>query len=650
MKLYSIILLILAGKGVFATDNKYYILPDTVHVEEVVVSGNSINRYQVGAKVEKIEARIFDANSDASLDEVLFKFTPVSIKTMAGSFSMIRFRGTSPNHTSVNFGGLNINSLTLGETNFGNVPVYLFDELGVQYGSSSAVNGSGSIGGAIHLGLKSHWVNGIKGEVRLTHGSFGEQLTGFKYYSGNGKFESVTRGYWYSKENNFTFFNPNYRDVEAGIRGKTDVQKNANIDNKGIIQELNFKIAPNHFVKSKVWIENDWHLIQQNMATNLKDTLPRETLEDQNLRVWIDYENNRNIIKYKLGAGGARDLSRYNNTLQPIITNRIESEGNIEFNISDNSSVKAGFDFSRITPEVKSYDELLEYEDRIDLFLQYRHELFNNKLRTTLNLRKGYVTGFIVPFTPAWGLSYLLYSGEKTLLKLNGNISYSYRVPTFNDRFWKPGGNPNLKPEKGFNYELGAKYSYCDGAKSGNIKLNWFYMDIDNWVLWKPGGSFWYATNAERVISQGVELQTDVTVNVFNSEINGGLVFSYNPVSRKEVLNMQNIAEAKLIGRQMEYVPLYTGSAFVSYNIRNWSIGYDVRFNPWQYTDGTEENFIDGYLLFNANAGYTLNISPIHIIKFRGHINNILNTNYQSSYGYAMPGRSYRISITYNFN
>ena len=83
------------------------------------------------------------------------------------------------------------------------------------------------------------------------------------------------------------------------------------------------------------------------------------------------------------------------------------------------------------------------------------------------------------------------------------------------------------------------------------------------------------------------------------------------------------------------------------YAIRSY---YDVRFNPWQYTDGTEENFIDGYLLFNANAGYTLNISPIHIIKFRGHINNILNTNYQSSYGYAMPGRSYRISITYNFN
>ena len=75
--------------------------------------------------------------------------------------------------------------------------------------------------------------------------------------------------------------------------------------------------------------------------------------------------------------------------------------------------------------------------------------------------------------------------------------------------------------------------------------------DIDNWVLWKPGGSFWYATNAERVISQGVELQTDVTVNVFNSEINGGLVFSYNPVSRKEVLNIRitsyNVCYTKLL-------------------------------------------------------------------------------------------------------
>ena len=35
-------------------------------------------------------------------------------------------------------------------------------------------------------------------------------------------------------------------------------------------------------------------------------------------------------------------------------------------------------------------------------------------------------------------------------LTLKATNGYNYRIPTLNAMYWQPGGNPDLKPEKGF--------------------------------------------------------------------------------------------------------------------------------------------------------------------------------------------------------
>ena len=213
---------------------------DTVHIEEVVSYG-TLKKYQSGAKIEKITEKQLDSNKDGNLQHLLSRTLPIFFKTDAGGLSTMRIRGTSPDHTSINFGGININSLTLGHSNVSNVPLYLFDEIGVQFGSSSSVNGSGSIGGAIHLGLRNTWTDGFKAEMRIANGSFGEQFYGSKLFLGNGKFESVTRAYYYYKKNNFKFMNP-IKDFETQKIGIEDTQRNADIENIGLLQEFNYKL------------------------------------------------------------------------------------------------------------------------------------------------------------------------------------------------------------------------------------------------------------------------------------------------------------------------------------------------------------------------------------------------------------------------
>jgi iron complex outermembrane receptor protein len=622
---------------------KPFTILDTVHVEEVVSYGK-LQKYQSGAKIEKIQSAQFSQAQDGNLEQLLSRTLPIAFKANAGGLSTIRIRGSAPDHTSLNFGGININSLTLGHSNVSNVPMYLFDNVGVQFGSASSVNGSGSIGGAIHLGLQNNWTKGFKAEVRVANGSFGEQMYGTKLYIGNGSFESVTRAYYYKKRNDFTFTNPYYRDFENQIFEIEDTQHNADIENMGLLQEFNYKFAENEFLLFNVWLEKDWHLVQQNMQTNLNNPEKREEHTDNNIRIWTGYKNRKNPFKFEINGGYVFDNSTHNsNTEDTIKTQRIIGEAFVEHDFSTEASYKIGTKATRIVPTVYAYDESLKHEDRLDFYASY-YQRFFRKLTATINLRQGFVSDFDVPFTPSFGLNYLVQSKEKYVLTFTGNIARSYRVPTFNDRFWVPGGNPDLNPEKGMNYELGTKWSYCNGNTSGNIKLNAFFMSVDDWILWKNGGSFWYAENVQKVESKGIELITDWSYQLFGLATKSGLNYTYTSAQRVESEN-----STSALNRQLEYVPLHSGNFFTTSTYNNFDFTLDGSYTDELYTDEEEKNILDAYFLLNFAVGYTFEINDENIIRINGMINNLLSTDYQSSWGYAMPGIAYRLSVTYNF-
>lgn len=79
-----------------------------------------------------------------------------------------------------------------------------------------------------------------------------------------------------------------------------------------------------------------------------------------------------------------------------------------------------------------------------------------------------------------------------------------------NDLYWRPGGNPDVKPEEGYSYDASISY-----RKSINkhllfdAEVSGYLMNIDNWILWLPkDGNQWVWTpqNKRNVRSYGVEL------------------------------------------------------------------------------------------------------------------------------------------------
>ncbi|KOH43242.1 TonB-dependent receptor plug domain-containing protein [Sunxiuqinia dokdonensis] len=613
---------------------------DTILLHEVT-SYAPYKKYQAGAKMESISAEQMQFAQAGGLDNLLMRFTPIYVKSNAGGLSTIRLRGTSPNHTSVNFGGINVNSLTLGHSNMASVPSYLFDGLDLQYGSSSAVNGSGSIGGAIYLGLQNNWTDGLKLKTTITQGSFGEQLYGAKIFAGNGKFESVTRLFYFSKRNDFPFENPYTGDVENRDPVK-DRQKGAAVENRGLIQELNYRFHPDEFITSAIWLEQDWHEVQPNMPTNLNlKTL--EELDNQHVRIWSEYQNNKRSLNYRAGVGYVHDVQVYDSiTEQRIGTDRLISELELKQDFNPGLGYKAGVKYRYIVPDVYAYsEEVIDSEQHLDAYFSAFFTAWQ-RLKLTLNLRQSFVTNFSVPFTPSLGAEYRLFTNETSILKLSSAIAKSFRVPTFNDRYWGTQGNPNLKAEDGMSYEAGLSYIYCDAGFQSELKLNAFYMDVKNWIEWRNFG-VWQARNLMEVVSKGIELQSNTDWQLGATDLNFKLNYNFNPVEAVE-----NISETGITHRQLIYVPKHMGNAFLMATRKQWQIYIDGTYTGSRFSDDFGHE-LDSYFLTNCGLLRSINYNSQQF-KLSFSVQNLFDVDYQNQRYYAMPGRSFRISISSNLN
>ncbi len=623
--------------GFYAGAQKQKSVLDTIQIDEIVTYGE-LRKYQSGAKIERISTEQINLAQEGGIENVLKRFTPIYIKSDAGGLSTIRFRGTSPNHTSINFGGINLNSLTLGHSNLSNIPSFLFDEISLQYGSSSAVNGSGAIGGALYLGLGNNWTKGLKVNAKITIGSFGEYLAGAKVFVGNGKWESVTRLYFYQKENNFPFNNTYTGDVENPGAIK-DIQHGAAIKNMGLLQEINFRFTPHQFFKSSFWIENSWRQVQPNMQTNFNYKNTQE-IDNDNVRIWTEYTNNEKQIRYKAGAGYVHDYQVFDHIQEQIIaTDRLMTEFQATTDFNSGLGLKGGAKYKYIEPNVHAYsDSVIDFEQHLDLFFSSFYKVSRN-LKFTLNLRQMFVSNFDAPFTPSFGAEYFIRTSDLSFVKLTGAVAKSFRVPTFNDRYWGTQGNPDLKPESGNNYELGVNFNLNKAKFKTNLGMNAFYMDVKNWIEWRNFG-VWQAENVQEVVSKGLEFQSNTSFATGKIKADFTLNYTFNPVEPVATIDKNG-----LLHRQMNYVPKHMGNVVFGLYYKKWKIFTDGQFTGQRFTDDFGHELPANFIA-NCGIGYQIKLNK-NQFDLTISSNNILDTNYQNERYYAMPGRYFRFSINY---
>lgn len=212
------------------------------------------------------------------------------------------------------------------------------------------------------------------------------------------------------------------------------------------------------------------------------------------------------------------------------------------------------------------------------------------------------------------------------------NMSKNFRYPSFNDLYWKEGGNPDLKPEISHQVEMGHHF------KISAFKLNItpYYIRIRDMIRWLPTShGYWSPVNTNKVESYGVESQLSVEKSFARSKTTGSLGYVYT--------HSKNLDSDK----QLMYVPEHKIFGNAGYRYRGFELYMQGMFNGLTYTDSNEKlkDALQPYFVVNGG----LNITFLKYGKIGFKVNNIFDQIYETVRDFPLPKRNYSTNFSINF-
>ncbi|MDZ7898801.1 MAG: TonB-dependent receptor plug domain-containing protein [Arcicella sp.] len=613
-------------------------------IEEVKVLGFSTEHFMAGLKVQKVDSATLSKFQFQTLADFLQFQSPVAFKSYgSGQLTSISFRGTSAVHTAVLWNGLNINSPMAGQTDFSTVPVLGFDEMAIQYGSAASCVGSDAVGGSILLSSVPKWKQ--KG-LNLTLGGQYGSFDNYNFQTGLRFVEVSKSGLQFSGKTLLygSQFNNQFNEIERTANdGRTYPIEPSETAQKGFIQDLYLKKKNGNTLSLNIWLTDNKLVIQPDVLDFREITqskayrfLTNYQLKNTNIKVGFV----RDIIDY-----GKGDFSSPSHSETDRYIARVEHELSFKKeNSFRNTTIRVGGEFVHFIAKVDGYGGGAITESRQDVFALIRQQ-FTEKLTTSINLRQAFSTRYAVPFTPSFGLEYSLISSEKNQLKFSGNVARSYRLPTLNERYWKVLGNVNIRPESGFNKEIGINWKRIISPNlNTSLGINAYHNLIDDWTYWNPDKGY-RVENLQQVLAQGFELSGNVKY-LKNKMLAGfSSTYAYTNSSQQKVYDAYAV---DIIGKQLIYVPLHTitGTAYVGKG--DWSLNIQGLYNSERFItfDHSGRPFPPNFLLNSTISG------KVKVGKIQSNlifqVNNLTDTVYPSVRKNAMPGRSFSLGLVFS--
>jgi len=228
----------------------------------------------------KLDKEILSTKSSENLDQILRDYSGTNIKTYGyNGMSNIGMRGSNSSHTAVLWNGINLQDPLNGGVNLSLFPVFLIDNINIQKGGSSALFGSGAIGGSIHLKSNQEFNKGLNSTFYTGIGSFGQYQGGMGINLSKSKFTSSLKVYYKEAQNNFPF--ENTEQFGTPIQEQT----NAQYQQFGLLQENSLIINKQQKLNTSVW----WQKNSQNLPPQMSSLSSEKHTDNESLRAIVDW-------------------------------------------------------------------------------------------------------------------------------------------------------------------------------------------------------------------------------------------------------------------------------------------------------------------------------------------------------------------------
>ena len=624
----------------------------------VEITSQRINHFALGQMRIDFDSNTLRIFKNSNLANFLQANTPLSIKAYGTGLATVSTRGTGSSHTAIVWNGFNIQNALNGLVDLPLNEAGAFEHIGVQFGGSSALYGSGAIGGAIYLDNDIREKRGFHGELGFLSGSYGLLGQNMAISTGNSKVAGAFRLSHQASRNEFIFKNT------ADIGQPLQYAQNAAFEKFNLTSSFFFNIKSpkttaerSHFLKINIWESRNNRQISPTMTAQND----KAKLDDANSRIGAEWSSfkGKSVTKARFAYFDEDNL--YRSTTIDSSRNRVKTTiGEVEHNIDLNNKTqwRFGLNFTQNQALTQNFDTNKK-RTRLAAFAAYNFAVFKTDFSAAI--RQELVDNKLIPVTFSLGFLKNLFNSPITHHPspiannyqspitnnyplpithyqwiLRGSVSKNYNLPTLNDLYWTQLGNPNLKAENSINGELGIDFKVKQGVFTSKMSLTGFMMLTKDRIQWSPkSDGLWHPSNVSSVFSRGIEVF--YTLDFYKNDLNTRFNLTY-----------QLARSTDSEGKQLLYTPLHTGNASLFFNYKKSYFQYNQSASSRRYGASDNSTWTNAFTIGNATIGHHFSIKKAQLdINFK--INNVFDNDYQVIAFYANPKREYLLTGSLKF-
>jgi iron complex outermembrane receptor protein len=608
-------------------------LSDTVRLSQVEVTGN-FTLHNEGFKKVRIDSSILIQYLSSDLSTILSQQSTIFVKSYGnGGLATPSFRGTTANHTQVEWNGIDIDSPMLGQTDLSQVQVSQFESLEILYGAATIARTSGAFGGVINLVSNPDWNNNINLMLAQTVASFNSYTTDASLALGNHVVQSITRFNYSNALNNFPYYNDQTMTWQKLV--------NAVYVLGGITQETFFNLSKNDILSARIWYSDDTHQIPP-ITTNT-DTLEEEI--DRAIRSIIEWRRSGENYYLTARSSLVDQFMRFTlgdqtwNDHCYTWSNRIR----LVYSGIKNFIIKPGLDYTSDWVNSDSYNGN-KTRKTLGAFSEFNYTPIK-ALKISLVLRQDMIDWKFLPFIPALGIEYKPFNDIN--LTVSANLCKNYAVPTLNDLYYEPLGNINLKPETDYATEGGIVYNLgrTDKGFFFETTVTGYYSKMIDLIIWLPTTLGQYKPqNISEVNARGAELGLNLAWSLCRFRFSLNNAYNYCRSTNEKATS----ANDNSVGKQLIYTPENTLNSTLTVSRSGFYGSYIFSYIGKRFTTSDNTSYMPCYYLSNIIFGKNFYLKKF-ILSLQLHLNNLFNLDYQSIEDRPMPGRNYAITLKFNF-
>ena len=645
-----------------------------IAIKEVTVYGQRPMK-DIGVQRTRIDSAVLKENVSLSMADVLAFNSSIFVKSYGrATLSTVSFRGTSPSHTQVTWNGMKINSPMLGMTDFSMIPSYFIDDASLLHGTSSVNETGGGLGGAVRLSTKPAQADGFGLQYVQGVGSFKTFDEFLRLTYGDDHWQLSTRAVYSSSPNDYKYRNrdkkENIYDDEMNIIGSYyPIERNRSGSYKDLhlLQEIYYNTGHGDRFGLNAWYINSNRELQM-LTTDYGDAADFDNRQrEHTFRGVLSWDHLRSDWKLATKAGYIHTWMAYDyerdpgNGIMQTMT-RSRSRINTFYGQADGEYY---LDKWLFTASLSAHQHMVESRDK-NIILQQgnkavvgydtnRMELSSSlsakwrpsdRVGVSAVLREELFGDTFSPLIPALFVDGVI--SQRGNIMAKASLSRNYRFPTLNDLYFLPGGNPDLKPERGWTYDAGLSFAVGrDGVYSLSGSASWFDSYISDWILWLPTTKgFFSPRNVKDVHAYGVELQSSLEVALSPSmQLTLDGTYSWTPsINEGEPMSPAD----KSVGKQLPYVPEHTATLTGRLTWRSWSLLYKWNYYSKRYTMSSNDLSLSGtlptYFMNNVTLEKGLSFAWADL-SLKLAVNNLFDEEYLSVLSRPMPGINFEFFV-----